>query len=321
MRAGRLVAIVLSVQRRQRTTAAALADELGVSVRTIYRDVAALQSSGVPLWTETGPAGGIHLVEGWRFPLDGLTGDETAALVLGAGPEIAGELGLGSLLAVAESKVMSALPPELRSRAARMQRRFHLDAPGWFQQPRSTANLPLLAEAVWSDTRVDLVYGTGAKPAARRVDPLGLVLKGGVWYLVAAHRRVLRTYRVSRVRSATLRKERFERDPAFDLVAWWREASDGLDASILRLPVRLRLSENGLRRLPAVVPGVTTRRAVESAGPPDATGWRELELRLESELVARSQLASLGGEVEVLSPVTLRHALADFGQAIAARNA
>ena len=320
MRAGRLVAVLLHVQRTGRATAPELAGALEVSVRTIYRDVAALQEAGVPLWTEPGPAGGIRLVEGWRYPLDGLSADETAALVLGAGPAGTAELGLGAVLTAAQSKVLSALPPELRARATRMSERFHVDAPGWFAREEPSPHLATVADAVWSSTRIDIGYRTGGRHVSRRLDPLGLVLKAGVWYLVAAHRGQPRTYRVSRITDAAARDEGALRPPGWDLASWWDESSAAFDRAILRLRCRLRLDPVALRRLPAAVPGPSTVASVAAAGEPDAEGRRDVELGVESVEVAVSQLASLGGAVEVLEPAELRAALAAHGSRLAAGN-
>src|SRR5688572_7950298 len=115
MRAGRLVALLLILQQGGRS-APQLAAELEVSVRTIYRDVEALLSAGVPLYTERGAGGGIRLVEGWRSTLDGLTADEASALFLAGAPAAAAELGLAHVLTSAQSKVLAGLPPELHGR-------------------------------------------------------------------------------------------------------------------------------------------------------------------------------------------------------------
>ena len=320
MRAGRLVAVLLHVQRTGRATAPELAAALEVSVRTIYRDVAALQEAGVPLWTEPGPSGGIRLVEGWRYPLDGLSADETAALVLGAGPAGTAELGLGAVLTVAQSKVLSALPPELRARATRMSERFHVDAPGWFAREERSPHLATVADAVWSGTRLDIGYRTGDRHVTRRLDPLGLVLKAGVWYLVAAHRGQPRTYRISRITDATARDEPALRPPGWDLAAWWEESSAAFDQAILRQRCRLRVDRAALRRLPVAVPGPSTAAAVAGAGDRDADGRFDVELGVESVEVAVSQLASIGGDVEVRWPPELRVALAAHGSRLAASN-
>ena len=145
-------------------TAAELAAELEVSVRTIYRDVEALAEAGVPIYAERGPHGGVRLVDGYRTRLTGLTAEEAEAVFLSGLPGPAAELGLGTVVAAARLKVMAALPPELRARAGRVAERFHLDAPGWFQWSDELPHLELLAGAVWEGQRVQMTYRRGERP-------------------------------------------------------------------------------------------------------------------------------------------------------------
>lgn len=315
------MALMLLLQARGRATAAQVAAELEVSVRTVYRDVAALQAAGVPLWTEPGPNGGIRLLDGWRTHLDGLTGDEAGALFLSGARHAASELGLGAVLAAAEAKVLTTLPPELRARAGRMRERFHLDAPGWFHRPEPREHLAPIADAVWSTRRIDISYRRADKTVRRRLDPLGLVSKAGTWYLVARHRDDIRTYRISRVESVTVRGETFERPRDFDLAGWWAESSREFDQSLLRYRCRLRCSPTALWLLPHLVDATAAQRAIDGASEPEAEGWRVIELSTESEEVAASQLTGLGAGVEVLAPRSLRRALHEIGTQLAARNA
>jgi predicted DNA-binding transcriptional regulator YafY len=323
VRASRLLAILFRLQASGPATAEALAGELEVSVRTIYRDVAALQSAGVPLWTETGPGGGIRLLDGWRSRLDGLTADEAGALFLAGAPGSAvAELGLGTVLAAAQAKVLATLPPELRHRAGRVRQRFLLDAPGWFHLEEERPHLALVADAVWSERRIDVRYRRGRdRTVARRLDPLGLVLKGGTWYLVARHRADVRTYRVSRLSEASARDERFVRPDDFDLAAWWAASTAEFDRSILRERVRLRLSPAAARSLGWFVDATAATEALAAAGPPDGEGWLEVDLAVEEEAVAAGQLLALGDGVEVLAPASLRSAIAATGRRMAALNA
>lgn len=314
------MALLLELQRRGGATAPELAERLEVSVRTIYRDVSALQAAGVPLWTEPGARGGIRLVEGWRTDLDGLTGDEAMALALAGAPAAADDLGLGAVLLVAETKVHAVLPPELRARAERVRDRFHLDAPGWFHRPEDTAVLGPLADAVWASRRVQVDYERSDRTVQRTLDPLGLVLKAGTWYLVARHRGDLRTYRVGRMRRLDVLEDTFSRPEGFDLAEHWATSMGEFERSLWRYRCRLRLSPRALRLLPHAVDPVAGQAAVDAAGPADAEGWREVELETESEEVAAGQLIGLGAGVEVLAPVGLRRRLAEEGAAIAARN-
>lgn len=315
------MALLWRLSARGGATAPELAEALEVSVRTIYRDVSALQAVGVPLWTETGQGGGIRLLEGWRLPVEGFTADEVGVLPLAGIPGVAAELGLGAVMVTAQVKLDAALPPELRHRATRARDRFHLDAPGWFQPAEARPMLAVVARAVWADQRLDLVYRTGDRERRRRVDPLGLVMKAGIWYLVAVHRGEARSYRVGRIVAATVREERFDRPAGFDLATWWEASAAGFDRSLWRFEVWLRLGPRAWRLAPRALTGSSIEVARSEAGPVDAEGWREVVVRLESEEVALEQLTALGGGVEVVAPSSLRRALSEVGQAMVRRNA
>ena len=290
-------------------------------MRTIYRDVAALQEAGVPIWTETGPRGGIRLLDGWKATVDGLTADEAGALMLSGAPAVAAELGLGTVVAAAQAKVMATLPPELRARAGRVQQRFLLDAPGWFHTGDEPAHLTTIADAVWSEERIDVRYRRGDRAVQRRLDPLGLVVKAGTWYLVAAHRGQPRTYRVGRIETARSAGPGATRPDGFDLATWWAASNAEFDQSLLRTEIRVRVDVVGARTLPHVVGRASAEPALATAGPVDDDGWRTLDLRVESLEVAASQLIGLGDHVDVMEPPELRAQMADTGAAIAARHA
>lgn len=329
------MALLLTLQQRRRATAAELAETLEVSVRTIYRDIAALQQAGVPLWTEPGPHGGIRLLDGWRTRLDGLTAQEAAALFLAGAPAALADLGLGTVLAAAQAKVLATLPPELRRHAARIRQRFHLDAPGWFHHPEELPHLGTVAQALWDQRRIRIHYRRGdQEEVARLLDPLGLVLKAGIWYLVgrvadhpsdteARHARPasIRTYRIARLTAATPTDQYFDWPTDFDLEQWWARSSADFDRSILRERVRLRLSPRGRWLLPHLTSHTAATEALAAAGPADAEGWQEVELAVESHLVALTQLVGLGAEVEILDPPKLRAEFAAIGTAMARRNA
>src|SRR3954469_24206984 len=217
VRATRLVSLLLLLQTRGQLTAAELADHLDVSVRTVHRDIEALAVAGVPVEAVRGAAGGYRLAGGYRTRLTGLTGDEAEALFAAGMPGPAAELGLGGELAAARLKLPAALPSELQERATRAQRLFHLDARGWFRAEDSVPHLPELASAVWRGCRVKIRYREGNRVVQRTLDPLGLVLKAGAWYLVAHRVAGMRVYRVSRVASVRPLEETCERPEGFEL--------------------------------------------------------------------------------------------------------
>ncbi|TQS39780.1 helix-turn-helix transcriptional regulator [Cryptosporangium phraense] len=316
MRAERLVALLFVLQRRSSATIPELAFELGVSERTLHRDLAALREAGVPLWTETGRHGGVRLVEGWRSQLDGLTSREAVALFAMGVPRALAQLGLGTAVSAAHAKVAATLPAELRNQAQLVAHRFHLDAPDWFRTADDTDHLATVARAVWNQRRLRLKYQRSEGTVERTVDPLGLVLKAGVWYLVAdieASKQpgARRTYRVGRITAAEELDEPFDRPPGFDLAAWWQASSARFERSLRRVDVRVRLSPRAFRAVPKMLELDVTHEALDTAAPPDADGWREVTLALESTDIAAGQLLGFGAEVEVLSPPAVRNAFAE----------
>lgn len=316
MRSSRLLALLLSVQRDRWTTAATLAGELGVSVRTIHRDVEALRLAGVPLYTVQGSGGGIGIVDRWRSPVEALSADEASALSLGGR---AADLGLGAVLAVARSKLRSGLPAHVQAQLDVVGERVLLDTTGWFRQDPPPETLTTVARAVWAGTRLDVRYRRGDRTVARRLDPLGLVLKAGAWYLVAAHRDQPRTYRASRIEHATVLAEDARRPADFDLARYWQDAADAFDADLRRLRVRLTVPVEAVNELTRHVPGRLTRTAVAEAVP-TGDGRVVVDLGMENVEVATSQLAAVPG-VEVLEPGELRGRLHRLGAELTLRNA
>jgi predicted DNA-binding transcriptional regulator YafY len=308
MRASRLLSTLLLLQTRGQLTAAELAQQLEVSVRTIYRDVEALSEAGVPIYTERGPHGGIRLVDGYRTRLTGLTSDEAEALFLSGLPGPAAELGLGTVVAAARLKVLAALPPELRSRATRLGQRFHLDAPGWFRSSEAAPHLQSLANAVWDDRRIRIGYDRGDRAVERLLDPLGLVIKGGVWYLVALADGQPRTYRVSRVLSVSLDDAHFERPEAFDLATFWTETTAAYEARADRIEVRLRVEPGHISWLGDAL-GEDVLQTAIPLDEPDPEGWTHLRLVAEWPRDVHGRILAMGAYVEVLDPPELRERL------------
>jgi predicted DNA-binding transcriptional regulator YafY len=318
MRASRLVSLLLLLQTRGQLTAGELADELEVSVRTVHRDVEALSEAGVPIYAERGPHGGIRLVDGYRTRLTGMTPDEAEALFMSGLPGPAAELGLGTVVTAARLKVLAALPPELRTRASRLVERFHLDASGWFHAGEAVPHLAVLSEAVWETRRVEIDYARGDLTVQRTIAPLGLVLKAGVWYVVASAEESLRTYRVGRVVGARALNERFERPDRFDLAAFWAESSAAYEREAPRVEVTVRVQENRIEWLRDAVGGAAVDAAVRlPADDPD--GWQRLRLRLDWPTEVPARLLSVGPYLEVLEPPEIRQRLIEIARATAAR--
>ncbi|MFE7931618.1 helix-turn-helix transcriptional regulator [Streptomyces sp. NPDC057456] len=303
MKSSRLVSILLLLQTRGRMTAAQLAEELEVSVRTVYRDVEALGAAGVPLYGDAGHAGGYRLLDGYRTRLTGLTADEAEALFLAGVPGPAAQLGLGPVLAAAQLKVRAALPSELRVHADRISGRFHLDAPGWYTDAGAdeVPYLSAVADAVWNNRILYVVYRRWREPTdvERRLEPYGLVLKAGRWYVVAGPGP--RTFRVDQILELTPSDEVFTRPDDFDLAAHWTAYQRGFHE---------RLYKDRAEAVVRLAPGVTLARAVRRDEPAGVDGWTVATVPIESVEHAHADFLRLGADVEVLQPPELRERIA-----------
>lgn len=316
MRADRLLSILLLLQARGRMTAAELAEQMEVSVRTIYRDIDALSGAGVPLYTDRGPGGGCSLLDSYRTNLTGLTQDEVQALFMLSIPSPLVELGVSQQLKTALLKLSAALPSTRRDAEERVRSRIHLDSTWWFQSGEPVPHLPTIQEAVWADRRLVIRYRLPfGGQIERRVDPYGLVAKAGVWYLVCGRAGSVRSILVSEVLDARVEDATFERADSFDLSRWWQEWCETYEAHCRAYPVRLRIA-------PGLVPflsmhfGHAARELVERAGPADEEGWLMLTLPFESLEAARSRILGFGNAVEVVEPRALRESVLDHAAQI-----
>jgi predicted DNA-binding transcriptional regulator YafY len=337
MRASRLLSLLMTLQTRGRMTAQQLATELDISVRTVYRDVEALSLAGIPIYADRGPAGGYQLIGGYRTRLTGLSSDEAEALFLAGMPSAAAELGLGATLASAQLKLLAALPQELRASADRMRDRFYVDAPAWFQDADQTPWLAVVAAAVWEQRPLHIRYLRAGRAGerTRTLEPLGVVLKAGAWYLVARARdqatpvdsttpdeaaeRDIRIYRVSRILALETLDERFERPADFDLAAHWQAWSEQFEARMYRGMATVRFSPRARELLGYYLGAVVARAAAASASPPDADGWVKATIPIESIQHATGDLLRLGADAEVLEPPELRARIAETIATLAER--
>jgi len=307
MRASRLVSLLLLLQNRGRMTAQELADELEVSVRTIYRDVDALSAAGIPLYGDAGHAGGYQLLDGYRTRLTGLTTAEAQTLFLSGLPGPAAELGLGAVLAAATLKLQAALPPPLRDSASQLSERFYLDAPGWYRKADEVPYLPMVAAAVWDRQVIQVRYRRWKEPTevSRLLEPHRLVLKAGVWYVVARCEGAFRTYRVDQIIGASSRDQGFDPQPGFDLRAYWQSYLADFHRRLHAGDAVIRLSPDGARRMGGLLSAAAVA-AVHAGGVTDPDGWIRARVPIESAGQALADFLRLGADLEIVAPAELR---------------
>lgn len=317
MRADRLLSILLLLQVNRKLTAAQLARRLEVSPRTVHRDMEALSMAGVPVYAERGGAGGWVLPDSFRTEVTGLTDSEVQALFLSTPARLLADLGLEQAADGALVKVLAALPALARRDAEFMRQRIHVDGAGWRGTQEAVPALAALQEAIWLERCVRITYQRSSRhgdgeTVQREVDPLGLVAKGRLWYLVAGIGEDRRTYRVSRVQSVEMLDQPSARPDDFDLAAAWAESSSTFVANLPRYPVTVRISPKALPKV--WIPGSYAQ--VQAQGDPESDGWCTLRLLLQTEDEACRYALGFGDQLEVIEPPTLRQRVIYGAQAI-----
>jgi predicted DNA-binding transcriptional regulator YafY len=307
MRASRLLSIQMLLETRGRMSATSLADALQVSVRTLHRDIDELSAAGVPVYAERGRSGGFALLPGWKTTLTGLTPSEAEAVFLSglAGP--AADLGLRQQVESAQLKLMAALPPQWRGSANRIQSRFHLDPIDWYREADPLPHLSSVASAVWDEKQLQMGYESWTRSARHVVHPLGLVLKAGVWYLVATRLDKVRTFRVSNIHDAAVMDAAVVRPKKFDLAAYWRESVKRFETELYTGTAEVAATAQGLAELRRI--GAALARAVQGLSDP-AEGERvRVRMPIESIDHATGQLLRLAPHVVAVAPRELCDAI------------
>ena len=307
MLASRLLTLLMLLQTRGRMAATDLAARLEVSVRTVYRDIDALSAAGITVIAERGRSGGFRLIDGYRTELTGMTAEEAETVLLAGLPGLGSELGISHIVTAARLKLLAALPSG--ARAERVASRVHLDPAGWFRAVEAAPLLPIVARAVWDERYLQIRYRQGGEARERKVGPLGVVLKGGVWYVVAQRGGAYRSYRVSRIVAVSASNEPYSRPADFDLAAHWTQSSREYELGTYRASGTLRVSPRGQRFLDLLGPHVTQAFAA-SQEPADGAGWIRCKIPLESEDFGLREIARLGEDAEIVAPPALRKAMA-----------
>ncbi|WP_433796209.1 helix-turn-helix transcriptional regulator [Actinoplanes sp. CA-252034] len=315
MRADRLMAILLLLQKRERVTAAEVARELEISERTARRDLDALAMAGVPVYSLQGRGGGWRLIGGARTDLSGLTAPEARALFLVAGPASAATPAVKAAL----RKLVQALPEPFRAQAEAAASSLVTDPRGWGAsrvEQRPPRFLDALQDAVIRGVQVRLGYvdSRGAE-TERTVHPLGIVAKGLAWYLVSGTEAGRRTFRIDRVSSADPTGDPVHRPADFDLARSWREIADEVDRRRTPLEVQAVCAPDWIGNLRMAFGGRL------EVGGPTADGRIEVVIRGRDEYIVAGEIAGLIAWLEVTGPPGVRDHLAAIGGALVQRYA
>ncbi|RZU18834.1 putative DNA-binding transcriptional regulator YafY [Kribbella rubisoli] len=305
MRAERLLRLLLHLQTRGQSTVAQLSAALGVSPRTIQRDLEVLSLAGVPVYSIRGRGGGWTILPDYRTRMTGLTPSEVMSVFVGATAHVLADLGLDASSDQAVTKLIASLPEGTRREAEYARQRLLIDHAGWDDRRETPRWLDLCREALWEELRLAIIYADGLEPF--EVSPLGLVAKARTWYLVAARTDGrLRTYRLSRLTSATLTRTPFTRPPDFDLATYWTQSQREFQASRPSYPITLKVRDHAVRRFRPTHPMV-----------PALNGWWILHTDLENPHEACAAVLAQAGAAIVLEPPELQTSVRDAAQQIA----
>ncbi|GHO59319.1 transcriptional regulator [Ktedonobacter robiniae] len=312
----RLVAITLLLQARGKMTARRLAEILGTSTRTIYRDITSLSLAHVPISMDYGPGGGYYLPANYQFDSTVFTREEAVSLILST--DIAGNYSLfagDDGLQRALIKLEATLPEEYRDNVRAARERIFFDTSAWhYGKAQHTTYLERIRSAVLEAYQVEILYPCVScidKPGIkwRRLDPIGLVFKGlslkhirsGIWYLVAyCHTcSAYQTFRVANIENMRVLNEATYTHHDFDLQSYWEEEHITIDAIQAPINVILHIDAQGRHKLEGRYTILDSRH----------DGSIVVEVKMNSIESAVPYVLAFGTEALVLEPRELRDAI------------
>jgi predicted DNA-binding transcriptional regulator YafY len=303
MRADRLLKLVMLINRYGKMSAHTLAERLEVSRRTIYRDVNALTTAGIPVHTEGGPGGGIWLDKHYQAALTSFNEDELKTLFVSGEASVWADLGLSRAAESSLLKLFAALPNQRRQQIEAYQERIYLDPTLWWNnQPPAPNVISLIQKAVFDEQSLILTYERNdGNIHDRLVQPYGLVAKGGSWYLVADESGNFRSYRVSRITDVKLTNRHFQRHPDFDLIAHWHKQTEQFLQSVERYSFTLQVKVSRLEFLRLYVSGHIEVDHSRSEG-----DWHRVDFTVGSIDAALMIVLGLGKDCIIVAPESLK---------------
>ncbi|MDX8363190.1 YafY family protein [Cytobacillus sp. IB215316] len=313
MRADRLISILLLLQNKGKLTTKQLAQELEVSERTIHRDMEALSISGIPVIAERGKSGGWTLLDKYKTNLTGLKHNEIMSLLISPSLQLLTDLGLAKDWHEARQKILASVPSTYEQNTNDIWNRIHVDTSTWRQSTEKIESFKTMQQAIWDEKKLHIKYERADGQCVERiVNPLGLVAKGSTWYLVAHSNGKFRNYRASRMQSATLTKEEFDRPNDFNLAHFWRSSTTEFINSLPRYEVNVEVSPHIIQRIK--FPGRFVQ--ILQVETPLENGWIPVILSFDAEQEAKEYILGFGDQIKIIHPKSLKKQIYDMAKAV-----
>ncbi|GGG67944.1 helix-turn-helix transcriptional regulator [Paenibacillus radicis (ex Gao et al. 2016)] len=310
MKSDRLLSILLQLQNYGKLTTGQLAEKLEVTKRTIIRDMDALSAAGVPVYAERGPQGGWTLSPQYRTQLTGMKAEELAALFFSSQGGLLQDLGMHKHYELAFEKLLAASPDSIRLNAQTVRQKIHIDGAGWHQSIETFPLLPAIQEAVWEERKLLITYNKDTETVSRTIDPLGLVSKQSIWYVVAASEDIVKSYRISRLLTADKLDEHFSAPDNFELDRFWEQSTMRFIRELPRYHATIEIAETAFdafkqRRYLQVISHSPPHKGIISA-----------EVQFNTLESACQIMLSFGPHVTAVAPHELRSKLIETIEAM-----
>lgn len=251
MRTDRLISIIMLLQIHKKLTASELSERLEVSIRTIYRDIDALSSIGVPIFADRGANGGINLLGDYKTSLTGINNDELLSLFIPTGDKILEDLGIGNLKDSTMLKLLGNSSPNQMKEIENIQNYFYIDMYAW-NDTATSVNISILStlqNAIWNSRSIKILYRKINETKEIVLNPLGLVCKRGVWYLAAVDQKVVKIYKVVSIESAFLMNDNFDRPSDFNLKDFWKSSTSNFKSLIPKFTFIFKINSSILNHI------------------------------------------------------------------------
>lgn len=251
MRADRLISILMLLQIHKKLTASELSKKLEVSVRTIYRDIDILSGIGVPIVADKGINGGIKLIGDYKTSITGINKNELFSLFIPTGDKILEDLGIEKLKDSTILKILGDSSSDELKEFENIQNYIYIDMNAW-SEPSIILNTDILSElqnAIWNSKALKILYRKVDEVKEVEINPLGLVCKRGIWYLVAINNDIIKTYKVTSIETALLMPHTFIRPNDFNLKSYWTDSTSNFKSLIPKHTFTFKVSPKVLNNI------------------------------------------------------------------------